>query len=90
VKKLILSLAVLAFLGAGCSSNTGKQEETHEHGAGTHEHGSEAGHDESQPHDHAEAEAAPQQEEFTVGGDSAQAKPAAKPHQHEGQEPHTH
>ena len=53
MKKLILSLAVMAFLGAGCSSDTGKQEaahehgaDTHEHGADSHEHGSEAAHDE--------------------------------------------
>jgi hypothetical protein len=97
VKKLILSIAVLAFLGAGCSSDTGKQEAAHEHGPGTHEHGAdshehgpEAGHDESQPHEHAEGEADHHQEEFTVGEDSTQAKPAGKPHQHVGGEPHTH
>ena len=86
----------MAFLGAGCSSDTGKQEaahehgaDTHEHGADSHEHGSEAAHDESQPHEHAEGEPAHQQEEFTVG-DSTQAKPATESHQHDGQEPHNH
>jgi hypothetical protein len=97
VKKSILSFALAAFLAAGCSSNNGNQEaahengaDTHEHGADSHEHGSEAAHDESQPHEHAEDAAAPQQEEFTVEQDSAQGKPATKPHQHEGGKPHTH
>lgn len=97
MKKLILSFAVMAFLAAGCSSNNGKQEAGHEHGADTHEHGADShehgtgeAHDESQPHAHPGESAAPAQEEFTVGEDSAQAKPAAKPHQHKGGEPHTH
>ena len=90
MKKFILSIAVLAFLGAGCAADTGKQEAAHEHGADSHEHGSEAAHDESQPHEHAEEDAASQQEEFTVNGDSTQAKPAAAPHKHDGQKPHTH
>lgn len=85
MKKLLLSIAVMAFLGTGCSTNANK-EEPHEHGAGTHQHADETIQNESNTVNPSVAE----QEEFTVAGDSAQVKENPNEHSHDGQEAHEH
>ncbi len=91
MKKLFMALTVMAFMGAGCSSNANK-EAAHEHGADTHVHEGEAAHDESVPHEHPESRetAAPNQEEFTVGEDSAAVKETPEKHSHDGKTEHVH
>jgi hypothetical protein len=91
MKKLLVAIAIMAFMGAGCSSNTNPGA-AHEHGADTHVHEGDAAHDESVSHEHAESNetAAPDQEEFTVGKDSAGVKETPEKHSHDGKTEHAH
>jgi hypothetical protein len=91
MKKLLVAIAVMAFIGTGCSSNP-NQEAAHEHGADTHVHEGEAAHDESVPHEHAESNetTAPNQEEFTVGEDTTSVKKAPEKHSQDGKTEHVH
>lgn len=86
-----MAITVLAFMGAGCSSNA-NQEAAHEHGADTHVHEGEAAHDESVPHEHAENNetAASNQEEFTVGEDTTALKETREKHSQDGKTEHVH
>lgn len=89
MRKLIIALAVMAFTGAGCSTDANK-EAAHDESV-PHEHADEA-HDESVPHEHTDEKLEPsaQQEEFTVEGDSLTVKKTPEKHAHDGEAEHEH
>ncbi len=75
MKKIFLSITILAFMFAGCSDNQTKE---HDHNDGTHEH-----HDEG-VHEHSDTSNHHGQEEFTVGEDTL------KSHDHNHNDGHKH
>jgi predicted small secreted protein len=81
MKKLLLSIAVIAMLTTACN---GKKTDGHgdDHTDGTHQHA------DGEEHANHESDTVAQ-EEFTVGKDTAAAK-EAHDHQHESGEEHQH
>lgn len=81
MKKLLLSMAVIAMLTTACNGKKA-DEHGHEHTDGTHEHA------DGEEHANHESDSVAQ-EEFTVVKDSAITK-EAHDHQHETGEKHDH
>ena len=81
MKKLLLSMAVVAMLFTACNEKK-TDEHGHDHTDGTHEHA------DGEAHANHEEETV-QQEEFTVGNDSVTTE-AVHDHEHENGEKHDH
>jgi hypothetical protein len=81
MKKLLLSMAVVAMLFTACNGKK-TDEHGHDHTDGTHQHADGETHE-----NHADETVS--QEEFTVSNDSVAAK-VAHDHEHENGEKHEH
>jgi hypothetical protein len=75
MKITVLSVTISVFLFGGCSENQTKE---HDHNDGTHEH------NEGDPHQHSDTVKHNEQEEFTVGEDTAHQ------HDHNHNDSHKH
>ncbi len=82
MKKIFLSITILAFMFAGCSDNQTKE---HDHNDGTHIH------DDGSVHQNHDEDSTNKQEEFTAPVDTASQKAdSIHEHNHDGQDGHKH